>query len=354
MNPSSHKENVPLVIDPASGSIVAPEPIPVDGKDYLTRLHAAGVDVASVTLAAHADGFDEFLKQAHAYLCLFQARPEQTMQVRTVDDIRAAVDTGRVGVVFGSQTGSIVGRDVWRWEIVRALGLRVCCLTYSEGNSLADGCAEPHDKGLTADGRQAVQEMNRLGITVDISHVGERSSLEAVAYSTKPVIASHSNVRAVAPSVRNLSGELMRDLAAGGGVMGISPFSAMCAKTSGVRPTLADYVDMIDAAVEAIGIAHVGIGTDLYESYTKLTWESSTKRLYPSPWVFETRYAEGFDSVDCWPAVRQALRDRGYSESDLALLVGGNWLRVFEETWLSDVPDHNLTQLGDTYATAAR
>lgn len=326
-----------MVIDPASGGIVAPEPIPVGGRSYLDRIRAAGVTAATVTLAAHADGFEEFLRDVHAYLCLFQARADAVMQVRSVADFDLAASSGRLGVTFGSQTGSIVGRDLWRWEIVRALGLRQCCLTYSERNALADGCAEPENRGLTADGRQAVQEMNRLGITIDISHVGDRSSLETIERSTKPVIASHSNVRAVSPSMRNLSDQVMRELADAGGVMGISSFSAMCVREPGVRPTLVDYLDMIDAAVTAIGIEHVGVGTDLYESYTRLSWESTTKRMYPSPWVFDTRYADGFDSVDCWPGVVQGLRDRGYGDADLAALLGGNWLRIYRETWLGDV-----------------
>ena len=345
-----------LVIDPASGAIVAPEPIPVNGRDYLDRIISAGVNSATVTLAAHADGFEPFLKSAHSYLCLFEAQRERVMQVQEIDDLERARDGGRLGVVFGSQTGSIVGRDIWRWEIVHALGLRQCCLTYSERNALADGCMEPENRGLTADGRQAVAEMNRLGITVDISHVGDRSSLEAIELSTKPVIASHSNVRARCPSKRNLPDDVMRALADKGGVMGISPFSAMSYRESGVRPTRADYLAMIDAAVEAVGIDHVGIGTDLYESYTKLSWESTTKRMYPSPWVFETRYCEGFDSVDDWPDVLTGLTERGYDDEAIGKLVGGNWLRVYEQTWIrKGEAEHSPSELAaDTFNLAAR
>lgn len=346
-----------LIIDPASGAIVAPEPPPVDGRDYLDRLIDSGVNAASVTLAAHSDTFEDFLRQVHMYLCLFGSRPEQTMQVKTIADIQTAYESGKMGVIFGSQTGSIVGRDPWRWELVRALGLRVCCLTYSERNDLADGCVEPENRGLTADGIQAVREMNRLGITVDISHVGDRSSREAIDASARPLIASHSNVRSLSPSVRNLPDEVMVALADRGGVMGISPFSAMCARQPGVRPTLNDYLDMIDAAVQKIGIDHVGVGTDLYESYTRLSWESTTKRLYPSPWVFGTRYAEGFDNVDDWPNVREKMRGRGYTEEDMAKLLGLNWLRVFEETWVDeDVPAQHLDvdKFTDSYAAVAR
>lgn len=332
-----------LIIDPASGVMVGPEPPPVDGRSYLDRLMGAGVNVASVTLTAHSDSFDTFMHKAHGYLCLFGYKPDLTGQIKTVSDIHESYAAGKLGVVFGSQTGSIVGRDPWRWEVLRAIGLRICGVTYSERNALGDGCVEPENRGLTGDGFQAVREMNRLGITVDISHVGDRSSRDAIDASARPVIASHSNVRSLSPSNRNLPDDVIHALAARGGVVGISPFSAMCAKEPGVRPTLSDYLDMIEKAVEMVGIDHVGVGTDLYENYTKLSWESKTKRLYPSPWVFETRYAEGFDSVDDWPGVLAALGERGFATADIAKLLGLNWLRVFEETWISEaVPGQHL------------
>lgn len=339
-----------LVIDPASGNIVDPEPEPRDGVRYLDRLTGAGFDIAAVTLAAHFDDFDAFAHSAWSYLCLFSARSEQVMQIRTVEDIHAAKAQGKLGVVFGSQTGTIVGNEGWRWDIAHALGLRVCTLTYSEGNLLGDGCNEPEDRGLTAFGRQAVQDMNRLGITVDISHVGGRTAAEVVDWSSKAVIASHSNSQELCPSLRNLSMPLMKSLAARGGVMGISPFSAMLYKEVGVRPAMSDYLDMIDHCVDAIGIEHVGIGTDLYESYTKVVWESKTKRRYPSPWFYETRYAEGFDQIAQFPTVIEGLIDRGYSDEHINALLGDNWLRVFNETWNpSSSPDGGWAAKLDTY-----
>jgi len=322
-----------LIIDPASGAIVDPEPEPRNGERYFDRLVGAGFDSVAVTLAAHFDDFDAFAHSAWSYLSLFAARPDDVMQIRTVADIRTARETGRLGVIFGSQTGTIVGSEGWRWDIAHALGLRVSTLTYSEGNMLGDGCNEPTDRGLTAFGRQAVQDMNRLGITVDISHVGGRTAEEVVDWSSKAVIASHSNSQVLCPSLRNLSRPLMHKLAERGGVMGISPFSAMLYREVGVRPTMRDYLDMIDHCVDEIGIEHVGIGTDLYESYTKVVWESKTKRRYPSPWVFETRYAEGFDQIAQFPTVIEGLIDRGYTDAQIEALVGGNWLRVFQETW---------------------
>jgi membrane dipeptidase len=335
------KANV-LIIDALSGHIVSPEPPPKDGKSHLDRVIDAGLNVVNITLAARSETLDDLFHQAYQYLNLISARPKHVTLIETVDDIARCHREGRLGIIFGSQTGDMVGRDISRWTILHKLGLRISQLTYNERNELGDGCMEPENRGLTAFGRQAVQEMNRLGIIVDLSHVGERTALDATLYSSKPVIYSHSNPRALVASRRNATDDQMRLMAETGGVMGISPFSPMCAPTPGVRPTLEDYLDMVDYAVKKIGIDHVGIGSDVYESHTKLAWESSTKRQYPNPWWYETKEADGFSTVSDWPQVIRGLIGRGYSDPEIEKILGQNWLRVFTECWTGpdggDVP----------------
>jgi len=322
-----------LIIDALGGHIVAPEPPPMDGKTYLERLSESGMNVVNITLAAHSDSLEQTLKMMYHYFNLVSATPERTMQVETVEDIATAHREGRIGIIFGSQTGTMVERDISRWTILHKLGLRVCQPTYNERNELGDGCMEPENRGLTSYGRQAVQEMNRLGIVVDLSHVGERTALDATEHSKKPVIYSHSNAKAITPSRRNITDEQMKAVAATGGVMGISSFSMMTYKTLGERPTLDDFLDHIDYAVGLIGIDHVGIGSDIFESYTKLSWTSSTKRMYPMPYEYETKVAEGFMYVSELPNVIRGLIGRGYSDADMEKILGGNWLRIFSEVW---------------------
>ena len=328
-------QSTTLIIDALSGHIVAPEPPPRDGKSYLDRLRGSGVNVINITLAAHSDSFEKTLNMMYHYFNLMSATPESTMQIETVEDIRAAHREGKVGIIFGSQTGTLVERDISRWTLLHKLGLRVCQITYNERNDLGDGCMEPENRGLTSYGRQAVQEMNRLGIVVDLSHVGERTALDATEYSTKPVIYSHSNAKALTPSRRNLTDEQMRAVAATGGVVGISSFSMMTYRELGKRPTLEDYLNHIDYAVGLLGVDHVGIGSDIFESYTELSWTSSTKRMYPMPYDYETKVAEGFMYVSELPNVIRGLVTRGYSDTDLEKILGGNWLRVFREVWQS-------------------
>lgn len=322
-----------IIIDALGGHIVSPEPPPIDGKPYLDRLIESGVTAVNITLAAHADTFGELLKKMYAYFNLIEAKPDKMLHVEKVDDIYRAKEQKKVGVFFGIQSGTPVEKDISRWTILWKLGLRMSQLTYMERSVFGDGCHEPENRGLTAYGRQAVQEMNRLGIVLDLSHAGERTSLEAIEYSQKPPVFSHSNPNAVGPSRRNITDEQIKAVASKGGVVGITPHSELCHKEPGVRPTMQDYLDHIDYVANLVGVDHVGIGTDVYESYTKISWESSTKRMYPSPWVYETMLSDGFSRITDLPDVTYGLHRRGYSNEDIQKILGGNWLRVFNEVW---------------------
>ncbi len=322
-----------LIIDALSGMIVAPEPPPVDGKAYLDRLRESGTNAVSITLAYHSHGYEQILRAMYEYLNLISARPDQVMHVEVAADLDRALAENRLGIIFGSQTGTIMGRDSTRWTVLHKLGLRICALTYNERNELGDGCMEPENRGLTALGQQAVQEMNRLGIVIDLSHVGERTALDATAYSKKPVVYTHSNAKALTPSRRNLTDEQLKAVAAGGGVIGLSPFAMMSYRDIAVRPTLDDYLNHFDYIVNLIGVDHVGIGTDIMEFWSKLSWESTSKRMYQMPFAFETRMADGFSRVSELPNVIRGLVERGYSDDDIAKLLGGNWRRVFADVW---------------------
>ena len=335
-----------LMIDPVTGHMVNPEPPAIDGLSYLDRVFDAGLNAVGVTLAAHVDDFDTFVEMAYHYLNLISAQPHRLLQIEQVSDIATAQDQQKLGIIFGAQTGGMVGTEIWRWTVLHKLGLRICALTYNERNPLGVGCLEPNDQGLTSFGRQAVQEMNRLGITLDISHVGPRTAMDALEFTSKPPIASHSNAAARTPSRRNLTEEMMQIIAEKNGVMGLTGFSAMTYRETGVRPTLTDFLDMVDYVVQDIGIDHVGIGSDIFESYTKLSWESTTKRMYPQPWMYETRFSDGMSHISDWPWAVQGLVDRGYSDDDIKQLTGGNWLRVFRDTWATEVGDIPPSNMG--------
>jgi membrane dipeptidase len=321
-----------VVIDALGGNLVSPEPPRTAAGSIIDRLRALGVNAMTVTMAAHNDSFDSFLRHVYDYTSLFTDDPN-VVPIRSVADIAAARESGKLGVIYCAQTGAHVGERPWLWSIAHDLGLRMSALAYNERNALGGGCLEPHDGGLSSFGRQAVQEMNRLGILIDISHTGWRTSRDAIDYSAMPVVATHSNAHALTPSPRNLPDDLIDAVAGSGGVVGLSPFSAMCWREHGRRPTVEDYLDHMEYVIGRIGADRVGIGTDIYESYTKIGWENGTKRSYPTEFFWETRYSEDFDRPEGIETVVAGLLRRGYGEADVAGILGGNWLRVFGSVW---------------------
>lgn len=326
-----------LIVDTLSGHIVSPEPPPVDGKLYLDRLLESNIRVVNLTLAAHSDGFETALEHMFQYFNLLQVAPDRVIQIKRVADIERARRENKVGIIFGFQSPTPIGDHFYRWTILHHLGLRICQLAYMERNIMADGCFEPGNQGLTYHGIQAVQEMNRLGIVVDLSHLGERSSLDALERSTKPCIFSHSNAKAVTPSARNVTDEQLKLLASKGGVIGVSPHAFMSHKKRGEQPNLDDYLDHFEHVANLIGADHLGIGSDVFESYTKFSWESSTKLLYDVPWVHETVFNADFRYITDIKNVVGGLVGRGFSDDDIRKILGENFLRIFRAVWRDDL-----------------
>jgi membrane dipeptidase len=289
-----------------------------------------------VTVAAHADSFDKCLENIYQYYNLIEARPDLTLQIESVNDILRAKEENKIGIMFGLQSPTPVDKSFYRWSILSRLGVKLAQLTYMERTIFGDGCKEPENRGLTYFGIQAVREMNRLGIVVDLSHLGERTSLDATEVSEKPVIYSHSNPKAIGPSQRNITDEQIKKCAETGGVVGLCPHSEMSHKVPGQRPTVEDFLDHIDYVAQLVGPEHVGIGTDIYESYTKVYWEAKTKRLYKSVWFYETMLPDGLSKVTELPNVTRGLVQRGYSDEEIKGILGMNWLKVFRQIWTSN------------------
>ncbi len=323
-----------LIIDGLCGNMTNPEPPERDGKSYLQRLEESGVRAMNITMTAANDGFEATLKTFFAYFNMFDYFPDRVMQVRTAADLERCHKEKKIGVIFGCQGSEMVGKDFYRWTILRNLGLRICQIAYNEPCTLASGCMDPKNGGLTFYGIQAVKEMNRLGIVVDLSHVGERSSLEAIELSTKPCIFSHSNAKSVTPTTtRNLTDEMIKAVAAKGGVVGLSSHAFLCHHELGVQPTLEDYMDHFEYMAKLVGTDHIGIGTDMFEYYTKFYWETHTKLFYDSPWFFETVFNADLKRVDQYINVTRGLVALGFSDEDIRKMLGQNFLRVFREVW---------------------
>ena len=274
---------------------------------------------------------------------------DQMELATTAADIRRIVKAGKISVFLTVEGGHTIDDDLRVLRMFYQLGVRSMTLTHSRNNNWADSATDkPVHNGLTDFGREVVREMNRLGMLVDVSHVADKTFYDTLSVTSKPVIVSHSSMRAISPVPRNVTDEMLWALAKNGGVIGISfgegfinpkdaeaLESAIKTETAGpaltgralddyaaedvrnlfgtrlkVAATVADVADHIDHAVRIAGIDHVGIGSDF-------------DGVSGPP--------NGLDDVSKMPALIEVLLQRGYAERDVKKILGENYLRVIRE-----------------------
>jgi len=277
-------------------------------------------------------------------LCqLIHATPELSL-IETVDDIYATKEAGQAGILLFAQSPAAIGNRLSRVETMARLGYRVVQLTYSDRNYVGDGCNELTDVGLSRFGQDLVAEMNHQGIVVDLAHAGQRTALEAAQQSGKPVIVSHANPRTLYPSVRNLKDEVIDAVAAGGGVVGASPFALLnWDGTSNTVPKMDSFLRAVDYLVERVGVDHVGIGTDSEATEGAYPAEVSAelKRRYgqmssdynQAIGPTNTKHVIPFRGMRDLPMLTEAFLNHGYSAEDVQKIMGLNFLRVYKAVW---------------------
>lgn len=298
-------------------------------------LRNGGVTAINATIAVW-ENYRECMDNVVAWLHRFES-DERLVQATSVRDILSAKEEGKVGVVLGWQNASPVENDLNRLAMFYALGVRVIQITYNERNLLGNGCYERSDDGLSNFGVDAVKEINRLGILIDLSHVGDRTTLETADLSEHPVACTHANARSFFGHVRNKTDDALKLIAEKGGVIGANAFPPFMPK--GFQSKLDDYIDAIDDLVERVGIDHVGIGTDFTQDQPKafFDWlfsQQGTKLQerpvrYPDPLI----HPEGMETPDKFSNIAVRLAQRGYSHDDVAKVLGGNWMRLFSQVW---------------------
>lgn len=294
------------------------------------RDHGVGLELLTVggdfTLFADGHPGDQ-LSQTLALMdaCLEEIAeaPQELHLVRVPADLTRADSLGCVmhwegGGVIESTADLRIG---WR------LGLRSLGLTWNQANALADGCAAPGAGGLTPLGFDVVAEANRLGVLLDVSHLADRGTAEVCEASSEPVIASHSNARAVHDHVRNLRDEDLLRIAASGGLVGVCAYPPML---SSERATLEDVLRQLDYIVELIGVEHVGLGPDftwfLHSSWFDSAGVRDFKRELSLP------FPAGLASTDGFPLLAERLGQRGYAAADVEAIMGANAVRVLSTT----------------------
>jgi membrane dipeptidase len=304
-----------------------------DRRTFL-HLRGGGVTAINATLCT-GEGFRTTIGFIAEWQRRFEQHRDLIMPVRTVADICAAKKAARVGVIMGFQNSSPIEDDLYLLSIFKELGVRIIQLTYNDRNFVGDGCLERTDGGLSNFGIEVVREMNRLGMLIDLSHAGHRTTMEAIEVSQKPVAFTHAGPRALFDHPRNKTDEELRYLANKGGVAGANAFPEFLA--AGWQATLSDFLDTVDYMVERIGVDHVSLGLDLTEGRGKedyRRWEAGKiKQRLPLGVEWPVVYPEGIRSAVDWPNITDGLLARGYSEPAVQQILGGNLLRLFEEVW---------------------
>lgn len=317
----------------------------VPSRERFKEWRAGKVGCVHVTLAVWETA-RETLSVIGKWNDLLEENADLIARADDVSSIEAIRASGRTAVVFGFQNTSPLEDDVRLIQVFHDLGVRIIQLTYNTQNSIAAGCLEDDDNGLSKYvGTSFVQEMNKVGILIDLSHCSERTCLDTIDYSTKPVAITHANpLEFVGQDIeltrRPKSTEVLRSLAARDGVIGLSPYTRML--KGGARASLGSFVDMVMWTVDTIGIDHVAFGTDYYTGYGKesvLWWRAGRwARESPVPILDGpvVEWPEWFQSPEAFPNLLTALSDRGMSDVDLSKLAGGNWIRLFSATFSPD------------------
>lgn len=314
----------------------------IDGLQYsnwseevFQQLREGGVDAVHVTLVYH-ETFRETVARIERWNRWFEQWPNLIFQGFSAEDIKTARATGRTAIFFGSQNPSCIEDDIGLVEVLHRLGLRFMQLTYNNQSLLATGCYEAEDTGLTRMGREVVTEMNRVGMVVDMSHSGERSTLSALEHSVRPIAITHANPAIWHAARRNKSETVIDALAQTGGMLGFSLYPHHL--KGGTACQLDDFCTMIARTAERFGTHFLGIGTDLCQNQP----DSVVEWMRAGRWTKSIDYGEGSKDAPGFPDMPSWFRDNrdfenlstglravGFSGDEVAAIMGGNWERFF-------------------------
>ena len=304
------------------------------GEAVFRNMRHGGLTAVNCTVSV-LENFRQTIANIIEWDRLFNEYSDLIMPVRSTADIQAAKNAGKTGIIFGFQNTTAIEEDIGLLTIFHALGVRVIQLTYMEANLVGQGCLERIDAGLTQFGLAVVDEMNRLGILIDLSHVGYRTTMDAIEASAKPVAFTHANPHSLCSHARNKPDDAIKALAKKGGVIGATVFPPFL--PAGKDSTIEDFIDVIEYLVEMVGIDHVAIGTDFTEGrpgeFFDWLLSGKSKRGPAMALDFPIQNPQGIQNSADFPNLTDALLTRGYTEPEASTMLGENMIRLFNDVW---------------------
>lgn len=268
---------------------------------------------------------------------------EKIRIARTYDDLMKNKAEGVKSMIMYFQDPAPLENKIDLAWAFYEMGFRVIQMSYNKGGFVGGGCIEGADYGLTDFGKALIKEFNKMGMLIDLSHCGPKVVADALALTEKPVTIGHTCCKAVADNPRNKTDEQLKQLAAIGGVVGITPWAPICWKgKESVPPTIEDYLDHVCHAVEVVGIDHVGFASDNNLDHSKdeagILWQGALfdqvagayNKVSTDP---NERHAIGFSSALEVQNLVDGMRKRGFRNDEIEKFLGGNFLRVIKEVW---------------------
>jgi len=308
-------------------------------EEVFKQINEGGLSAIHVTICYHED-FQEMVQNVIDWNRRFESYSDMIFLGRTADDVRKAQKEGRTAIFFGFQNCSPIEDNIGLVEICHQLGVRFMQLTYNNQSLLATGCYEENDSGITRMGKQVIKEMNRVGLVVDMSHSAERSTLEAIEISERPIVITHANPAFWHPALRNKSNEVLKALGDSGSMLGFSVYPHHL--KDGTNCTLESFSAMIADTAEIMGVQNIGIGTDLCQNQP----DSVVEWMRNGTWTNERDFGEGsagsagFPDQPSWfrdnrdfSNIALGLKDVGFSDDEVAAVMGDNWLNFFESSF---------------------
>jgi len=297
---------------------------------------SAGLDAVHVTIVYHED-FDELQLEIKKWEKLFHENSDLIFLGKNFQDIDKANKENKTAIFFGFQNCSPIEDDINLVEKVHQLGCRFMQLTYNNQSLLATGCYEKVDSGVTNFGREVIREMNRVGLVVDMSHSAEKSTLDAIELSEKPIAITHANPSFWHPAKRNKSSDLLKILSDSGGMLGLSLYPHHLKDNTNC--TLDSFCEMVAKTAEIMDVKKIGIGSDLCLDHpdTVVEW------MRNGSWSKSKNFGEGSKNKPGFPKqpdwfldargfsnIEKGLKKVGFSDTETHGILGNNWYNFYK------------------------
>jgi len=318
----------------------------IDGLQYCNwnrnlfeDVHKGGLTAIHVTVV-YWENTEESFQKLDEWDKRFLQYEDIICHAKNTNDILQAKNNNKVAFIFGFQNSAPIANDIFLIENFFSRGLRLMQLTYNNQTAVGGGCFEKHDSGVSRFGYAVIEEMNRLGMVVDLSHAGKQTCLDALQASNKPVAISHANPLFFHNSIRNIDNEVLKKLAQKDGFIGLSLYPLHLRNYGECK--IEDFCQMIIKLTEMIGVDHVGIGSDLCSNWDDdvVMWMRNGK------WTRKIDYGESLNNETSWPKqpvwfqkgsdlinIYHGLLKIGMKEENVFKILGSNWFDFMKESF---------------------